>query len=58
MNLWIDTRGLSTALTLFGVPPLERLRRTIGKLPAGDRITLSGDASARFPIQQHVVAVE
>jgi phosphatidylglycerophosphate synthase len=48
MNLWIDTRGLSTALTLFGVPPLERLRRTIGKLPAGDRITLSGDASARW----------
>ncbi|MGH8516433.1 MAG: CDP-alcohol phosphatidyltransferase family protein, partial [Panacagrimonas sp.] len=48
MNLWIDTRGLSTALTLFGVPPLERLRRTIGKLPAGDRVTLSGDANARW----------
>ena len=48
MNLWIDTRGLPTALTLFGVPPLERLRRTIGKLPAGDRVTLSGDASARW----------
>ena len=48
MNLWIDSRGLSTALTLFGVPPLERLRRTIGKLAAGDRVTLSGDATARW----------
>lgn len=48
MNLWIDTSGLATALTLFGVPPLERLRRTIGKLPAGDRVTLSGDANARW----------
>lgn len=48
MNLWIDTRGLPTALTLFGVPPLERLRRTIGRLPAEDRVTLSGDAGARW----------
>ena len=48
MNLWIDSRGLPTALTLFGVPPLERLRRTIGKLPAGDHVTLSGDANARW----------
>lgn len=48
MNLWIDTRGLPTALTLFGVPPLERLRRTIGKLPANDQVTLAGDASARW----------
>lgn len=48
MNLWIDTRGLSRALTLFGVPPLERLRRTSGKLLAADRVTLSGDANARW----------
>lgn len=48
MNLWIDTGGLPGALTLFGVPPLERLRRTIGKLPSSDRVTLSGDANAHW----------
>ena len=45
MNLWIDTSRLAAAETLFGVPPLERLRRS-ADVGSGqdDRITLSGPA--------------
>lgn len=46
MNLWIDTSGLSTAEGLFGVPPLERLRRTVGRLPHSDQVSLSGGRTA------------
>jgi len=46
MNLWIDTSGLSTAEALFSIPPLERLRRTVGRLPPGDHVVLSGGGTA------------
>lgn len=41
MNLWIDVGRLAGAQPLFGIPPLERLRRGI-PLAAGDRVVLSG----------------
>jgi phosphatidylglycerophosphate synthase len=46
MNLWIETGGTARAETLFGVPPLERLRRSIGRRAVGDTVTLSGPAAA------------
>ena len=51
MNLWIDTTPAAHAQALFSVPPIERLRRSVGKLAEGTRITLSGiDAgSTRWP---------
>ncbi|MGQ0619034.1 MAG: CDP-alcohol phosphatidyltransferase family protein [Panacagrimonas sp.] len=49
MNLWIDTGGVARAQTLFGVPPIERLRRSVGRLAAGDTVVLSGPASAEWP---------
>ncbi|MDL2336799.1 MAG: CDP-alcohol phosphatidyltransferase family protein [Pseudomonadota bacterium] len=42
MNLWIDTATTARAETLFGVPPIERLRRSVGKLVAGTPVVLSG----------------
>ena len=47
MNLWIETGNLARAQALFGVPPLERLRRSIGRLVPNDTVTLSGSASAQ-----------
>lgn len=41
-TLWIDTAGLSGARSLFGLAPLERLRRSAGKSAAGSPVTLSG----------------
>lgn len=41
-NLWIDTSGLAGAQKLFGLPPLERLRRSVGGLGKADAVTLSG----------------
>ena len=32
MNLWIETGNLARAQALFGVPPLERLRRSVGNI--------------------------
>jgi phosphatidylglycerophosphate synthase len=46
MNLWIETGNLARAQALFGVPPLERLRRSVGPLVAGDAVTLSGTGAA------------
>lgn len=47
MNLWIDTHAAAQAETLFGVPPIERLRRSVGNVTEGTRIVLSGpDASS------------
>ncbi len=43
MNLWIDVARLATAKALFGIAPLERLRRGI-RLAAGDTAVLSGPA--------------
>ncbi|MGH8664497.1 MAG: CDP-alcohol phosphatidyltransferase family protein [Burkholderiales bacterium] len=46
MNLWIETGNLSRAEALFRVPPLERLRRSVGRLAPGDTVTLSGARAA------------
>lgn len=46
MNLWIDTGGLTRAEALFGLPPIERLRRSVGRLAVGDAVTLSGPGAA------------
>ncbi len=43
MNLWIDTTPAAHAEALFSVPPIERLRRSVGKLTQGTQITLSGN---------------
>lgn len=42
MNLWIDTSTAAHAEMLFGLPPIERLRRSVGKLAAGTPVILSG----------------
>lgn len=49
MNLWIDTGRIARAETLFGVPPLERLRRSVGKLPPGTSVSISGPAPVQWP---------
>lgn len=46
MSLWIDTSGVERAQPLFGVPPLERLRRSVGSAQAGEGTTLSGPGAA------------
>ena len=42
MKIWIDTGATQRAQTLFGVPPIERLRRSAAKLVAGTPVVLSG----------------
>ena len=42
MKIWIDTAAAERAETLFGVPPIERLRRSAAKLVAGTPVVLSG----------------
>jgi phosphatidylglycerophosphate synthase len=42
VNLWIETSNLGRALPLFGVPPLERLRRSVRSLVQAHEVTLSG----------------
>lgn len=49
MTLWIDTAATARAQTLFGVPPIERLRRSAGKLVAGTPVILSGPDAGRQP---------
>jgi phosphatidylglycerophosphate synthase len=51
MNLWIDTQTIGGAQPVFGLPPLERLRRSVRGLAAGEDVTLSGAgaASASWP---------
>ncbi|MBY0468214.1 MAG: CDP-alcohol phosphatidyltransferase family protein [Burkholderiaceae bacterium] len=46
MNLWIDTRAVAQAETLFGVPPIERLRRSVGSTVEGRHVVLSGPDAA------------
>jgi len=48
MNLWIDTNAATQAETLFGLPSIERLRRSVGPLAEGTGVVLSGpDASSQ-----------
>jgi phosphatidylglycerophosphate synthase len=42
VKLWIDTAAATGHEALFGVPPLERLRRSLGKGQAGTPVILSG----------------
>lgn len=51
MTLWIDTAGVPRAEALFGLAPIERLRRSAGKIAAGSPVTLSGPGAgaARWP---------
>ncbi|MDF1483848.1 CDP-alcohol phosphatidyltransferase family protein [Ramlibacter sp. H39-3-26] len=42
MNLWIDTTAAARAEPLFGIPPVERLRRSVKHLDAGTHVVLSG----------------
>lgn len=46
MNLWIETDGVAQAQMLFGVAPIERLRRSVGVLADADSVTLSGRSAA------------
>jgi phosphatidylglycerophosphate synthase len=46
MNLWIETSNLARALPLFGLPPLERLRRSAAFLRADDNVFVSGTEAA------------
>lgn len=45
MKLWIDTVGVAAAQTLFGVPPVERLRRSVPELLQAMPVVLSGPAA-------------
>ena len=45
-TLWVDTASVAGAQALFGLPPLERLRRSLGKPDADVAVTLSGPAPA------------
>jgi phosphatidylglycerophosphate synthase len=56
MNLWIETGNVARAQPLFGVPPLERLRRSVGRLAKGDTVTLSGAAAAHSWPGAHIDA--
>jgi phosphatidylglycerophosphate synthase len=38
MNLWIETGNLARAQALFGVPPLERLRRSVGNIARAEAL--------------------
>jgi phosphatidylglycerophosphate synthase len=42
MSFWIETANVPRAEALFGVPPLERHRRSVGSLDGRDSVTLSG----------------
>ena len=42
MRLWIDTAGTAQAEALFGLPPLERLRRSVDKRISARSVCLSG----------------
>lgn len=42
MNVWIDTGRVAHAELLFGLPPLERLRRSTKSLSENDSVVLSG----------------
>ena len=46
MKFWIDTSGVARAETLFGVPPIERMRRSVPKPLQSMPAMLSGTAAA------------
>jgi len=46
MKLWIDTAGVERAEALFGLPPLERLRRSAAKASEGAQVILSGPGAS------------
>jgi phosphatidylglycerophosphate synthase len=46
MKLWIDTGSVERAEALFGLPPLERLRRSAGKVSEGAQVVLSGPGAS------------
>ncbi len=43
MKLWIDTHEAAPSAALFGVAPVERLRRSAGRLDAAHEVVLSGN---------------
>ncbi len=49
MNIWIDASGVPAAETLFGVPPLERLRRSVRPSADGGTVAISGSSPASWP---------
>jgi phosphatidylglycerophosphate synthase len=58
MNLWIDASGLPRAHSLFGLAPLERLRRSERKVVgAGSTVFISGAAQPKvhWPDADHEV---
>ena len=46
MKLWIDTSAVAHAEALFGLPPLERLRRSAAKASEGAQVVLSGPGAS------------
>lgn len=46
MNLWVDTANLGRAESVFGLAPLERLRRSVRGLAAPEEVILSGPGAA------------
>jgi phosphatidylglycerophosphate synthase len=46
VKLWIETSNVGRALALFGVSPIERLRRSTRSLVSADQVTLSGTGAA------------
>lgn len=45
MTLWIDIAGVEHAETLFGVPAVERMRRTVNAMKVEQPIVVSGPAA-------------
>ncbi len=48
-TLWIDTTAAARAVTLFGLPSIERLRRSAAQLVVGTPVLLSGPDAAMHP---------
>jgi phosphatidylglycerophosphate synthase len=46
MKLWIDTSSLARAQALFGLAPIERLRRSAAKASEGALVVLSGPGAS------------
>lgn len=45
-KLWVDTSSLARAESLFGIAPLERLRRSLRTIVSDSEVTISGPAAA------------
>ena len=48
-TLWIDTASAARAVTLFGLPSIERLRRSAAQRVVGTPVLLSGPDAALHP---------